>query len=504
MTATAPSTILELDPAEIHVDDHNHRIERKDDQALIDSLAESIKRNGQQQPCKVDLYPVKSAGAPRWRLVFGFRRYAACVLAGVKVRVDPIERTLSDAELLSLRATENLDRDNLNPVEECFAVAKLAEAIEATAGDVTKSAESVHQAIADRLGRTPEWVRDRLYVHRLPRPVKEHVAAGVLPLSYARELAKVADPGRCEDIVNSCLSYSSGTEPRRLDRSLSWLKNQVERERYSLRVVPWDVKVGFAGKPACIDCAHNTANDAALFEHDAKKTLPEVVKVKAADGDEVEVGLCTNKACHEKKQRAAQDAVKSGIGKARTAMKKDAELTASPVALAEAKLVPKGVKPSTFARAVANAAESGGAEKGSKAIKPYEIREKPQDQLDRALRERAQKLLNEAAKKINANAFAAVYVMVIDQIADGRRRLTVEEYKNALAADRGAVDRIVGELLKTPPEFYAEPAGYGNAKDWKRAEEIANAIGLSIPPAPTLADFQPKTAAKKTKSGAKA
>lgn len=397
-TKPAPSKIqspdpvtMMIDPADIWLDEDNHRIEDGEDKKLLDALACSIKANGQQQPAKVVEEPlITKQGTKRYRLVFGFRRHVACEMVGCKLWAEVMPHA-TGSQVLELRAIENLDRDSITPVEECLAVSKLYTSIEQGAEYTTQSRDAIVKSIAGRLGRTEVWVRDRLYVHRLPAKVKEWVGQGVIPLVYARELAKIADPGRCEHMAKNCLTYD---KPYRVFRSLSWLSNQVSQERFSLRVVPWNVAAAFAGKPACLDCPSNTANDMALFEHDKPSERPEILTPKGLDAaDDRRMGVCTNKACHEAKSRAAQAAIDAGIKKVAAAQKKDNELGLGPAALEDAGLMPKILKPSSFARATTNALwrnkdepkQDKKPEPAAKTTKPQEPT--PKDKLEDALYE---------------------------------------------------------------------------------------------------------------------
>jgi hypothetical protein len=102
------------------------------------------------------------------------------------------------------RTIENLDRDNLNPIEEGVAVAQLIDALpdDLGGGRFARNAygptPAAIEEVAARLHRPAKWVRDRLYFQRLGPKCRKWVAEGKLRLSFAREIAKLADHGAQE------------------------------------------------------------------------------------------------------------------------------------------------------------------------------------------------------------------------------------------------------------------------------------------------------------------
>ena len=114
--------------------------------------------------------------------------------------------------------------------------------------------------------RTASWVRDRLYIGRLSERSKELVLAGKLPLAHAREISKVADDKRRDDL---CKAYAAGGSDSISDveaGQLADLQMEVRRSVFSLHVVPWQRHVAFAGRQPCEGCPHNSATNPGLFE----------------------------------------------------------------------------------------------------------------------------------------------------------------------------------------------------------------------------------------------
>lgn len=308
--------IRDIPLSKIHRDG-NHRAELPD----IQGLAGSIRRRGQQTPVKVMLRdktmaPEQADGSTEYELVFGFRRFAALehLARGSEqfIRAEVVG-WMTPPEVEAERATENLQREDLTPMEEAEAVAAVAEAVEAdlksrplidrdaddeeAAGCAGGVPGRVITAVAERLGRSRPWVRDRIYLTRLSGTARKLVAEGRLPLGHARVIATVVDP----TLRDSIAARAAQSEFGHGGMSLRILENMVRQTRYRLAVVPWELDVAFAGKPACTECPHNSANDRNLFEGEAPR--------KGADDE----AMCLNKKCFDAKSRATHAAIKKAV-----------------------------------------------------------------------------------------------------------------------------------------------------------------------------------------------
>jgi ParB family chromosome partitioning protein len=147
-----------------------------DDDAL-DELASSISLVGVLQPIVV-----RPAGPGRYELVMGERRWRAAQRAGLDV-VPALVRETSDTSLLRNALLENLNREDLNPLEEAAAYQQLLD-------DFGVSQEE----LAGRLGRSRPHISNTLRLLRLSPAVQRKVAAGVLTAGHARTLLGVDDP----------------------------------------------------------------------------------------------------------------------------------------------------------------------------------------------------------------------------------------------------------------------------------------------------------------------
>ena len=138
--------------------------------AALEELAASIRSSGVVQPVLL-----RRADA-RYQLVAGERRWRAARLAGLTA-VPAVIRDLSDGEALELALTENLLREDLNPLEVARAYEILQQRFELT-----------HEEIAERLGATRSNVTNTLRLLKLPSSVQEMIVDGQLSMGHARAL----------------------------------------------------------------------------------------------------------------------------------------------------------------------------------------------------------------------------------------------------------------------------------------------------------------------------
>jgi ParB family chromosome partitioning protein len=143
----------------------------------LQELAESIRRKGVLQP--VILRPM---GEDAYELVAGERRWRAAQMAGVHA-LPAVVRVLDDAEVLEIAIIENVQRADLNPIEEAAGYAQLIERFGHT-----------QDQIADALGKSRSHVANLLRLLKLPPEVQGQVRAGQLSAGHARALIGLADP----------------------------------------------------------------------------------------------------------------------------------------------------------------------------------------------------------------------------------------------------------------------------------------------------------------------
>ena len=145
------------------------------DQARLDELAQSIRTSGIIQPLLV---------RPRgglFELVAGERRWRAAQLAGLS-RIPAIIREIPDDKLLELALIENIQRQELNPIEEANAYKRLIESLNLT-----------QEEVAQRVGRDRTFVTNYLRILKLPSEIQILLENEKLSFGHARALLGLAD-----------------------------------------------------------------------------------------------------------------------------------------------------------------------------------------------------------------------------------------------------------------------------------------------------------------------
>ena len=176
-TADAPRQgVLEVDIDLLAPSDQQPRLVL--DEARLEELAQSIRVNGIIQPILV-----RRTGAA-YRIIAGERRWRAAQRAGL-LKMPVIVRDVpegSERQLLELALVENLQRENLNPVDEALAYQRLADEFGLT-----------QDQIAAAVGKDRTSVANYLRLLRLPQEVRGDLASGVLSMGHARALLALPD-----------------------------------------------------------------------------------------------------------------------------------------------------------------------------------------------------------------------------------------------------------------------------------------------------------------------
>ena len=172
-TPAAASAVPE-NPTEISVEviaPNRFQPRREFDEAALEELRESIARHGILQPLSV-----RAVGDGKYELIAGERRLRAARLAG-HTTVPVVVRTASDAEMAEMALIENIQREDLNPIEEARAYEQL----------LTKFRLS-QEELARRVARSRSAIANSVRLLRLAEEVQAFIANGVLSMGQTRPL----------------------------------------------------------------------------------------------------------------------------------------------------------------------------------------------------------------------------------------------------------------------------------------------------------------------------
>ncbi len=173
-TQPTPEGVQQVDIRRI---DTNAGQPRKDfDQEKLQELADSIRQHGVVQPILL------RQNGERYVIVAGERRFRAARLAGLD-QVPAIVKNLDETQVMEVALIENLQREDLNPIEEAAAIRFLMQQHDLTQEEVSK-----------RLSKSRPAIANSLRLLSLPEPVQEHLRRGELQAGHARALAGLQDP----------------------------------------------------------------------------------------------------------------------------------------------------------------------------------------------------------------------------------------------------------------------------------------------------------------------
>ncbi|GII63347.1 chromosome partitioning protein ParB [Sphaerisporangium krabiense] len=155
------------------------------DEDAITELADSIREVGLLQPIVV-----RSLGEGNYELIMGERRWRASKLLGLD-EIPAIVRNTQDDAMLRDALIENLQREQLNALEEAAAYRQLLDDFGAT-----------HEQLAQRVGRSRSHITNTLRLLNLPGNVQLRVAAGTISAGHARALLTLSDPAAQEHLAS--------------------------------------------------------------------------------------------------------------------------------------------------------------------------------------------------------------------------------------------------------------------------------------------------------------
>ncbi len=167
--------------------DVNKSQPRKDfNSEKIASLAESIKANGMLQPITV------RAVGDRYEIIAGERRYRACRLLKAET-VPAIVKELAPQQICELALVENLQREDLNPIEEACAIDSLMTEFKLT-----------QQQVSERIGASRPAIANALRLLKLPKKVKDMLISGAVSAGHGRALAALDDSDVMCGLAEKC------------------------------------------------------------------------------------------------------------------------------------------------------------------------------------------------------------------------------------------------------------------------------------------------------------
>lgn len=176
----------------------------------LKELAESIKEHGIIQPIVVRKKEKK------YEIIAGERRFRAAKLAGLK-EVPAIVKEMTEQQMMEVAILENLQREDLTPIEEAEAYSSLIENLNFTQDELAK-----------RLGKSRPHIANHIRLLQLPEEVRKLMNEGVLSMGHGRALLGLKDKGRIAEIAQKVIAQSLNV--RQLEALVHQINEAVSHE----------------------------------------------------------------------------------------------------------------------------------------------------------------------------------------------------------------------------------------------------------------------------------
>lgn len=237
--------VKDIKLAEIRTSELNPR--KSFDQNAIEELAQSIKENGLIQP--VTLRKVKADNGIKYEVVCGERRFRAVTFLGQET-IQATVKELTDTQAFSCMVIENLQRKDIDPMEEAAAIRHLYKDCNVTVKEISKI-----------LGKSPGYVTSRIQLNNIIPEFEELMRKGTLNLTHLYEIAKLTKEqqvallqGCFQEVQMERWTFKILT----MERLKEWIDEYVMCHISSAKFDPADDTYNTC--KACVGCKFNTAS----------------------------------------------------------------------------------------------------------------------------------------------------------------------------------------------------------------------------------------------------
>ena len=235
------------------------------DESQLNELAQSIKAQGVIQPIVVRERAIAdSHTGVRFEIIAGERRWRATQIAGLE-NIPAVIRTIADSEAVAVALIENIQRENLNPLEEANAFQRLIIEYEMS-----------HQEVANSVGRARASITNALRLLDLPSSVQELVNKKMLTMGHARALLSIEDRGMQLEVAN--LIVEKGLSVREAE---GLVRKIVEKKKPNQQKTTVDPDIQRLEKDLT-----NRLGERVSIKH--KKTGSGTLSIKYSSSDELE------------------------------------------------------------------------------------------------------------------------------------------------------------------------------------------------------------------------
>ena len=187
--AEGSSSINEIEISSIQVNPDQPR--REFDETALQELANSISEIGIVTPITL-----QKMGNDRYQIIAGERRWRASQIAGKTTIPAYIKEDVSDKSVMEMALVENIQREDLNPIEVALAYQKMIEQYDMT-----------QDRLSERVGKSRPAIANSLRLLKLPAPIQLALQGKQITMGHARALLSVEDPKNQIKLFNECITH---------------------------------------------------------------------------------------------------------------------------------------------------------------------------------------------------------------------------------------------------------------------------------------------------------
>ncbi len=209
---SSKSDILEINLKDIRSNPYQPR--KTFNENTLQELADSIKEHGIIEPIIV------KKAIKGYELVAGERRTKAAKLAGLE-KIPAIVKEFNDQEMMEIALLENIQREDLNPIDEASAYQKIIEL-----GHMTQ------EEFAKKFGKSRSHVTNMLGLLSLPAQVKELVEKNAISMGHARALSKIENTEKVKELANKIIEENMSVRELEKEIQESNLPKKQQQERF--------------------------------------------------------------------------------------------------------------------------------------------------------------------------------------------------------------------------------------------------------------------------------
>lgn len=258
------NSVIEIKITEIEPNEKQPR--REFDEKSLTDLAESIKEHGVVQP--IIVRRVENG----YQIIAGERRWRASRLAGKKT-IPAIIKECSNVEVMEIALIENLQREDLNSIEEAYAYKSLIEEYNMTQEEISK-----------RIGKSRPAIANSLRLLQLPEEVKDMVASGKITQGHARALLAVGGEDRqieiANKIVNQQLNVRQIEKLAKDSKEKKKIIKEPEAEQLEIKQIEERLKAHFSTKVNLIYKKNKGKIEIEYYSNEELERILEVMGIK--------------------------------------------------------------------------------------------------------------------------------------------------------------------------------------------------------------------------------